>query len=264
MKKSTKLKKIVALFLVVLISIESFAAAVSDNDGSAFITKAEFDSLRNTFQRQINSFNENINNKIDSVINGYLQGINVKKTAQNLIERYEKTTGKKQQWLYELPGTGNSTTNYDLVSTIDCEVAIKRANNIRHEISKWEGASNQTSYWIAALLLPGSSWSDHNGWNNYYAYQTWGGISDSSMVGLTTAPTGNFTSQTSSRTTSGVAYGVYPQNTTVITHSNTGSGNGWLYQNFGNGKFNLKYYCTALYPAFNVLWKMHYYKEFLA
>ena len=43
MKKSTRiLKRLVVLFLVVLISINTFAAVVSDNDGAAFITKAEF------------------------------------------------------------------------------------------------------------------------------------------------------------------------------------------------------------------------------
>ena len=256
------LKRAACLFLAVLMSIDSIAATVSDNDGAAFITKAEFDSLRNTFQRQINDYNENLNNKIDNAINGYLLGINVKKAAINLIERFEKTTGKKQQWLYALPGTGGSTVNYDLVQTVDCEVAIRRANNLSHRISKWEGASNQTSYWIATILWPSSTWSDQSGWQNYYAYQTWGGISDSAMVGLTTAPTGNFSSQTGKRTTSPASYTTYPQNTTVITHPNTGSGVGWLWQNFGNEKYNLKYYCTALYPSFNVIWRLHWYKYF--
>ena len=51
MKKSTKLfKRFFTLLLVVLMSIESFAAVVGDNDGAAFITKAEFDSMKNDFQ----------------------------------------------------------------------------------------------------------------------------------------------------------------------------------------------------------------------
>ena len=263
MRKSTKLlKRLVTLFLVVLMSINSFAAAVSENDGSAFITKAEFDSLKNTFQTQINAYNSNISNKIDSAIAGYVAGIKVEKTAINLIERFEKTTGKKQTWLYALPGTGQATVTNDLVQTIDCEVAIRRANNLSHKISKWEGAQDQTSYWIAVILWPSSTWSDHYGWQNYYAYQTEGGISDSSMVGLTHAPSGNFTSRTDNRVTSPASYTVYPQNTTVITRPSTGEGKGWLWQNFGNGKYNLKYYCTQLYPSFNVIWRMHYYKNF--
>ena len=39
------MKKLLALFLVVLMSINTMGAVVSDNDGAAFITKAEFDSL---------------------------------------------------------------------------------------------------------------------------------------------------------------------------------------------------------------------------
>ena len=46
MKRSTRIvKRTLALFLIVLMSIESFGAVVSDNDGSAFITKAEFVAL---------------------------------------------------------------------------------------------------------------------------------------------------------------------------------------------------------------------------
>ena len=46
-------KKTIAIVLVLIFSVNSFAAVVSDNDGSAFITKAEFDSLKNDFQFQI-------------------------------------------------------------------------------------------------------------------------------------------------------------------------------------------------------------------
>ena len=59
MRKSTRIvKRLLALFLVVLMSINTFGAVVSDNDGSAFITKAEFDSLKNDFQSQINNYNK--------------------------------------------------------------------------------------------------------------------------------------------------------------------------------------------------------------
>ena len=51
------LKQKLAWVLIVLMSIESFAAVVGDNDGAAFITKAEFESLKNDFQTQINNYN---------------------------------------------------------------------------------------------------------------------------------------------------------------------------------------------------------------
>ncbi len=81
MKKSTRIvKRLLALFLVVLMSIESIAAVVGDNDGSAFITKAEFDSLKNDFQSQIDQYNTSIDSKIDGAIASYLAGITMAKT----------------------------------------------------------------------------------------------------------------------------------------------------------------------------------------
>lgn len=69
------MKRKLAWLLIVLISIESPAAAVSDNDGSSFITSAEFDSMKNVFQTQINNYMANIDNKLDTAINEYINGI---------------------------------------------------------------------------------------------------------------------------------------------------------------------------------------------
>ena len=84
MKKSTRrIKRAIATFLVVLMSIESFGAVVSDNDGSAFITKAEFDALENDFQAQINIFNTNIDDKIDTAISAYLAGMTIAREKES-------------------------------------------------------------------------------------------------------------------------------------------------------------------------------------
>ena len=91
MRKSTRIvKKLLALFLVVLMSINSFGAVVSDNDGSAFITKAEFDSLKNDFQTQIDQYNTSIDSKIDGAIAAYLSGLTIAKEQKinPLIENY--------------------------------------------------------------------------------------------------------------------------------------------------------------------------------
>ena len=47
MIKNIKFRSIMAIFicLVVLFNTYSFAAIISDNDGSVFITKAEFEAL---------------------------------------------------------------------------------------------------------------------------------------------------------------------------------------------------------------------------
>ena len=95
MKKSTKnwLKQKLAWLLIVLMSIESIAAVVGDNDGAAFITKAEFESLRNDFQSQINRYNSSLDNKIDGAIANYLFGVSVAKesTPRILVDNYDST-----------------------------------------------------------------------------------------------------------------------------------------------------------------------------
>ena len=77
-----------ALLLVLLICVNNFAAVVSDNDGSAFITKAEFDSLKNNFQSQIDQYNTSIDAKIDNAIAAYLSGISIEttETLSNMVE----------------------------------------------------------------------------------------------------------------------------------------------------------------------------------
>ena len=78
MRKSTKLlKRFAALFLLVLLSCESFAAVIGDDDGAAFITKGEFDNLKKEFDKQISKYNKSLGNKIDGAIANYLNGIRV-------------------------------------------------------------------------------------------------------------------------------------------------------------------------------------------
>ena len=78
MKKSTKmLKKLACLFLVVLMSIDSLAAVVGDSDGSAFITKREFEELKTNFNKEIEKYSNSIDNKIDGVISNYVNGLRV-------------------------------------------------------------------------------------------------------------------------------------------------------------------------------------------
>ena len=84
-KASRLIKRYVALIFVLLFSIESFAAVVGDNDGAAFITKAEFDSLKNDFQSQLDRYNSSIDNKIDGAIASYLSGIKIAKSGDDAV-----------------------------------------------------------------------------------------------------------------------------------------------------------------------------------
>ena len=96
-------KKALCLIFAFLLSINSFASIVSDNDGSAFITKAEYDSLKNNFQAQIDSYNTGIDNKIDNAIASYISGITVQKTVT------ESIINSKWEEISAMNGTFNNT-----------------------------------------------------------------------------------------------------------------------------------------------------------
>ena len=68
-------KRAMALFIIVMINFNSYAAVVSSNDGSAFITKAEFDALVNDFNSRIEDYEKSIDAKIDGAIAEYLAGL---------------------------------------------------------------------------------------------------------------------------------------------------------------------------------------------
>ena len=76
------MKKVFTILLVFILGINSFAAIVSDNDGSAFVTKAEFDALRKDFAEQIENYNESIDQKIDGAIAAYLAGLRLAQTVE--------------------------------------------------------------------------------------------------------------------------------------------------------------------------------------
>ena len=76
------IKRISIIILVVILSNITFASIVSDDDGSAFITKADFESMKDNFNEQIDKYNASIDNKIDGAIASYLAGINVAKKGE--------------------------------------------------------------------------------------------------------------------------------------------------------------------------------------
>lgn len=63
------------LITAIILNITAYAAVISDNDGAAFVTKADFDALKFSFAKQIDDYNKSIDNKIDGAIAQYLAGI---------------------------------------------------------------------------------------------------------------------------------------------------------------------------------------------
>ena len=102
MRISNDLKKFISIFVIIIFgALNSFAAVVSDNDGAAFITKAEFDSLNNTFQAALNEFNTGIDNKLNDAISSYLSGIKqeTEEAIKPLVANYKDIKWKNDLFL---------------------------------------------------------------------------------------------------------------------------------------------------------------------
>ena len=121
-KKTKFQKRLISLLLVIFLCINNFAAIVSDNDGSAFITKAEFDSLKNSFQSQIDQYNSSIDQKIDGAIASYLAGIKTTSTEPSkvLVDNYSDIMwvrnydvyGRWKKWTSRTAMTSNMTNSW--------------------------------------------------------------------------------------------------------------------------------------------------------
>ncbi len=141
--KRKMFKKALCLSFALLISINSFAAVVSDNDGSAFITKAEFDSLKNDFQSQINQYNTSIDSKIDEAIASYLKGIVTSKQT-NLLTPYFNYKINDGQSSASLPWYGGTTgVNIASVRT-DREIPNNRITEFHSY--RWDTSSGSMKY----------------------------------------------------------------------------------------------------------------------
>ena len=151
-KASRLIKRYIALILVLLFSIESFAAVVGDNDGAAFITKAEFDSLKNDFQSQLDNYNSSIDNKIDGAIASYLAGINIRtRSSANIIysgwKEYVMMNGALEQE-YKLPDLAMAyswmhNSNFHLSNALSAKNA--HTNHMYHEQGSAFGGSKITA-----------------------------------------------------------------------------------------------------------------------
>ena len=117
--KKTILKTI--FIFIIMFSIPVHSAIVSDNDGSAFVTKGEFEALKKDFANQVVQYNESIDSKIDGAIASYLAGINVQKKVEltNLYEKYNLVGNKDKGVLWcsnnnkTLCNATNQTMAYD-------------------------------------------------------------------------------------------------------------------------------------------------------
>ena len=95
-----KIKQILynCIVLIFCLCLTCTAAVVSENDGAAFITKAEFDTLKNRFQQNIDAFNKEIEVKVDNIISDYLAGVHVETVVdlESLLNKCNVQTKNKR------------------------------------------------------------------------------------------------------------------------------------------------------------------------
>ena len=106
-------KKSLLTFLCIALYTSTFAAIVSDEDGPAFVTKSEFESLKSNLERQVERYNTAIDNKIDGAIARYLDGIVYDKNYK-LTNMYDKLNCLKTiYWSSNSNfGSNNNTITY--------------------------------------------------------------------------------------------------------------------------------------------------------
>lgn len=82
MKRYIKTLKAFLIILTIMFANMSTYAAIGANDGSAFVTKAEFDALVNTFNEQMDNYENGVVSKIDGAIANYLASLSQANTSE--------------------------------------------------------------------------------------------------------------------------------------------------------------------------------------
>ncbi len=277
--RSKVTKKIIAIIFTLLLCINSFAAVVSDNDGSAFITKAEFDSLKNNFQSQLDQFNANIDNKIDTAIASYLAGITIKKDPLNLWDQVVSGNGGPMWFLNTLPGLGNNTITPQKKVTLRRQMA---AHGVWKFKESWKFHSKDASshrngvgaiglYSVAGENSDGITLSSQ--WRLYQTrleYNTkdnpaWPmSFRDYDIPEINHTPSGgNWATWWNS---AGYNNGVVNSLKTDISASkiviSSGSGNVWVYHTEPTGRHELREYATDFFPTVTITAYLHNYMDF--
>ena len=175
-KKCKLIKRILSLTLVLFLCIENFAAVVSDNDGSAFITKAEFDSLKNNFQTQIDQYNTSIDAKIDGAIAAYLAGIRVSKTTELTNNLSKLQNSYDVYWCNQTEGLATTRVNYgsSYVIQVGARGTTLNASDAREAQATAEVSGSFVKYPIMSSNSAGgydiSYWEERKPWISYCGF----------------------------------------------------------------------------------------------
>ena len=163
---------VLIIMLSVIVCADSFCAVVSDNDGAAFISQAEFDSLKSEFQSDLNRRIASINQKIDSAIAAYLSGVSVGKNYNEQLPYNGHLfwfTNDKLPIIYKIP-------NLDLLYYFSNINHGGSDESVAHGVFSCKYLDNNKQQ----LLLCDYSGSESDSWNANNLI--WNGITKNAVI----------------------------------------------------------------------------------
>ena len=243
------IKKIFAMFMVFMLSLNTFAAIVADNDGSAFVTKSEFEALKSDFNKQVQNYKDSLEGKIDGAIASYLAGIKISYIPKNYWDLVKSATGSKLRWKNNRKSQGASTI------TVGINEVITRQTYL---------AMNSYVYGYS-----------HYTWGTGFQFMVCKDTTERNKCDIANAIVGwtasgnRIGSWTKSSWANDVGYGLSSTDTAYRSFSESksstvanGSGNVWLYEKNPDGTLNLMSYNSSFYPQMNFKVYGHSYKNY--
>lgn len=210
-------KRILALCMTVFMVSGTYATATS-NDGTSFVTKAEFDSLVNNFNDEMAKYQSGLNAKIDDAISGYLAGLSQEsRVAQSSLinqANYRFTNswslykgGNKSQlgnkFVYNFLMVVMTTGQWDGRNTIlwqlgagasdYCKFVTVGSDNSKYvvyEKSKWDDRYKVIVSLMESYPISSATYIYHSLWFNY-SNPVWPSTLDTSVVTYTGDSWGN-------------------------------------------------------------------------
>ena len=267
-------KKILSILIViVLFSNVCLSAVVSDNDGSAFITKAEFDSLKNNFQSQIDSYNTNIDNKIDNSIASYLAGIKIDQKSEDYYSRIYAAFGNKNPIFINSVKATQATNNVEVNLTAINRYYVKSNILPDTDYEVWTSSTSGES-----SVTPGNNWSgtrivpnalNENGNDLKYNFDEATDKNDltvSSMMMGSVAWSRNTSTSVGSSIWSNATYNPEKKYKGISTSSlsATGAGVAYVVHNTPAGNVVMREYASSIWPLCNGTIYFHQYKDYYA
>ena len=258
------------------------AAVVSDNDGAAFISKAEFDSLKNNFQTQIDSYNTSIDNKIDNAISSYLSGVVLKTDPDDLYKNLKNAMGVDLWVRNNIADTGNTTMKPELSINLVRRFYYTYYDNL---ICAWkfQGSWNTTranAYVEAHMKARGNTQTNHNNALLSVGFQLTGKQDfDYGENDITALFPDSFVNEVWPQVTDDTGKCVYSMNKmnstynvltkanqkikNIVNKINNGEGKAWVFHEEPDGNLVLREFASTLYPIQTINLDVHTYKKFV-